>query len=170
MKAITFLVGVFAFSLKIPDFYRWLETAEISALQNEPFSLLLIDIDHFKVVNDTYGHAAGDVVLSTLADILQSGIRIRDYCARKGGEEFAVLLLRCTADKGMMVAEKLRSSVQDSIFILPDQSQLWITISVGVSSFPESAPADMLEKADEALYEAKGKGRNQVCYAEPQLT
>lgn len=247
---ITFLVGVFAFSLKIPAFYRWLaaacgmvilstcillplvgwtnigtillfdmicfmaclfnyllinhlekshdalemfkeaaerdfltglhnprsfnlifkKTAEISALQNEPFSLLLIDIDHFKVVNDTYGHAAGDVVLSKLADILQSGIRIRDYCARKGGEEFAVLLLRCTADKGMTVAEKLRSSVQDSIFVLPDQSQLRITISVGVSSFPESAPAEMLEKADEALYEAKGKGRNQVCYAEARLT
>lgn len=146
------------------------KTAEMSALKNEPFSLLLIDIDHFKHVNDTYGHAAGDVVLSKLADILQSGIRIRDYCARKGGEEFAILLLRCSADKGMTVAEKLRSSVQDSTFVLPDQSLLRITISVGVSSFPESAPSEMLETADEALYEAKGKGRNQVCYAKPHHT
>lgn len=242
---VTFLIGVFAFSLQKPDFYRWLvaacgivilstcilipligpanigtivlfdiicfmaclfnyllinhlrksqealemfkeaaerdfltglhnprsfhlifkKTAEMSALKNEPFSLLLIDIDHFKVVNDTYGHAAGDAVLSKLADILQSGIRIRDYCARKGGEEFAVILLRCTADKGITVAEKLRSLVQDSTFVLPDQNLLRITISIGVSSFPESVPSEMLEQADEALYAAKGKGRNRVCCA-----
>ncbi|WNS46075.1 diguanylate cyclase [Paenibacillus sp. MMS20-IR301] len=146
------------------------KTAEMSALNQEPFTLLLIDIDHFKYVNDTYGHAAGDVVLSRLADVLQAGIRIRDYCARKGGEEFAVLLLRCTADKGLAVAEKLRAAVQDSTFVLPDQSTIQITISVGVSSFPEHPPAELLEKADEALYEAKGKGRNQVCYARQQLT
>lgn len=141
------------------------KTAELSALNHEPFSLLLVDIDHFKQVNDTYGHAAGDAVLSKLADVLQAGIRIRDYCARKGGEEFAILLIRCTAEQGMMVAEKLRSSVQGYVFDLPDQTTLQITVSIGVSSFPEYAPSEMLEKADDALYEAKENGRNRVFYA-----
>jgi diguanylate cyclase len=146
--------------------FMFRKTAELSALKQEPFSLLLLDIDHFKHVNDTYGHAAGDVVLSKLADILQDGVRIRDYCARKGGEEFVILLLRCGPDQGMMVAEKLRATVQNSLFEIPDHPAVKITISIGVSSFPEFDPSEMLERADEALYEAKEKGRNQVCYAE----
>ena len=118
----------------------------------EMLSLLLIDIDHFKRVNDTYGHAAGDAVLKQLGNVLISACRSFDSVSRNGGEEFSV-------------AERVRNAVLDTDFILPDMHKINITISVGVSSYPETTGNldDLLRQADGALYKAKRSGRNKVC-------
>ena len=131
----------------------------------EMLSLLLIDIDHFKRVNDTYGHAAGDAVLKQLGNVLISACRSFDSVSRNGGEEFSVLLPDCSHSRAIEVAERVRNAVLDTDFILPDMHKINITISVGVSSYPETTGNldDLLRQADGALYKAKRSGRNKVC-------
>ncbi len=123
-----------------------------------PLSLLVIDIDHFKIVNDSYGHAKGDAVLKKTGEVMQASCRNGDFVARFGGEEFVVLLTHCDQSDAMMKAELLRKSIEES---RPDD--IVVTVSIGVA---ELAPGDDLDslfsKADLAAYKAKDLGRNRV--------
>lgn len=123
-----------------------------------PLFLLILDIDHFKVVNDTYGHDVGDEVLKKLAETLQSHLRESDEFFRIGGEEFAVLLSHQTEEQALAVAEKLRSEVQNTAFPQIDH----LTISIGLSQFTGQSENELFKQADNALYEAKNSGRNCV--------
>ncbi len=131
----------------------------------EPFALLMMDIDHFKSVNDTYGHSAGDAVLAEMGELLHHFVRSSDDCARKGGEEFVVLLHCCNHSQASQAAERLRQQIEQHVFPLPDGQQLRITASIGVSVFPDRSAEELLDQADQALYRAKGEGRNRVCAA-----
>ena len=141
-----------------------------SAIENarekdENLSLLMIDIDFFKKVNDTYGHKEGDVVLKELGKILTDNCRTFDQVSRNGGEEFSVLLLDCPNEQAVRIAERIRASVEKHPFILSTGVQISITVSIGVASYPETI-ADLevlVEKADTELYAAKRTGRNKVC-------
>ncbi|MEF2967628.1 diguanylate cyclase [Paenibacillus sp. M1] len=130
-----------------------------------PFSLLLVDIDHFKQVNDTHGHPAGDAVLSQVAAVLRDTFRPGDHIARKGGEEFTVIVDECGADKIGIVAERLRRNMEGTRFVLPDGKELKITISAGSATYPDVPRECLIERADRALYRAKASGRNRVCTA-----
>lgn len=134
------------------------------------FSILLIDVDHFKMLNDKYGHLAGDVILKTLVNIIQQNTREIDLLARFGGEEFVLLLLNTDLDVAQKVAEKLQNVIrqnQQLFQVLPhthSQEKISLTVSIGVSAYPQSAqePADLIHAADEALYAAKNQGRDCV--------
>lgn len=131
--------------------------------KNERFSLIILDIDHFKRVNDTYGHQAGDLVLKELATILTETLRQTDVIARWGGEEFVILLPGTDLSIGVPVAEKLRVAVQDHHF----EEVGKITCSFGVSAGAHGErKEDLIARADEALYQAKADGRNRVCSRE----
>lgn len=129
-----------------------------------PLSLLMIDADHFKSVNDTYGHDMGDRVLKRLAQICRQILREGDSIGRLGGEEFAVVLPNIELCQACQVAERLRKTVADTIFS-PKHSALKITVSIGVSTVREEVPNGefLLTCADRALYDAKRKSRNAVC-------
>jgi diguanylate cyclase len=136
----------------VNDFYR----------RNYPFALLMIDIDKFKNINDTYGHQAGDYVLKELARLLKSQLRARDVIARYGGEEFAILLPGVSFSQAIRIAERLRRSVEKHLFKYNDQT-IPVTISVGVAMMREGLDETaLIERADKALYLAKKSGRNQV--------
>ncbi len=132
-------------------------------------SLLFIDVDYFKKVNDTYGHLNGDRVLHGLGKLLMLLSRGDDVITRKGGEEFTVLLSKCKLEEAVVVAERIREEIEKHSFISSAGEIIKITVSVGVSSYPETtAEEDKLsEQADIALYKAKRTGRNKVCTAEP---
>jgi two-component system cell cycle response regulator len=145
---------------------------DVVARTGEPALLLMLDIDHFKHVNDTYGHQAGDEVLQTVAKCLVNCVRPMDTVARYGGEEFAVVLPNCQVSFGKTVAERIRQSVEALTITLSSMTQLKITISVGGAFAPEwvrSTSALWIERADIELYRAKAGGRNQVCM-DPQET
>lgn len=127
---------------------------------NRPFCLLLLDIDHFKRVNDTFGHEAGDEAIKQLSKVLQSGTRGIDTVARIGGEEFALLLTETTFAVGLEVAERLRAAIEE--MSIPSVGN--ITASFGVVEFPLGTddPRELFNVADVALYEAKRRGRNCV--------
>ena len=131
-------------------------------------SLLLFDVDHFKRVNDTYGHDRGDQVLQVIARIAREQTRENDLLARFGGEEFVVLLPDTPVDEAAMFAERLRNAVAGGRIALPDGELLGFTVSVGVSSFGEHANdlTTIIKAADDALYRAKHMGRNCVAVAE----
>ncbi len=130
----------------------------------EPFSLLMLDIDHFKMINDTYGHSAGDAVLECFGDLLHRSVRSSDYCARKGGEEFIVLLNQCDSEHARLAGEKLRRLVEEQDFELSEEVRLKVTVSIGISTFPTTQAQLLLDQADQALYRAKREGRNRVIY------
>lgn len=136
-------------------------------LYNQRVSLLYIDIDFFKKVNDTYGHKEGDLVLKELGKILSKTCRSSDIVSRNGGEEFSVILLESQPELAIEIAELIRKKVESSFFELSDKAKIKITISIGVASYPESTnDIDILsKKADEALYEAKRTGRNKVVFS-----
>jgi diguanylate cyclase (GGDEF)-like protein len=125
--------------------------------------LLAIDIDHFKLVNDTWGHAAGDVVLRHVAQTMKQQTRRIDIAARVGGEEFVIVLPDTSVDNALVLAERIRASIEGIPADTGDQ-QIAVTISIGLSAISADDPTDRaaLERADLALYEAKHKGRNQV--------
>ena len=128
-----------------------------------PLCALLVDIDHFKQINDTHGHAAGDRVLQAVAQGLKKALREADLCGRLGGEEFAVLLAGTDLHAALQVAEKLRLAVQALVVAIND-AVLHVTISVGVAE-ADAACADittLLAQADAAMYHAKANGRNRV--------
>jgi two-component system cell cycle response regulator len=131
---------------------------------SESLSFIILDIDHFKKVNDAYGHQNGDTVLSAVAEVVQAGRRCYDIAARYGGEEFVLVLPGTTLAGGITVAERLREDVR-AISFKPPLEQLSITISLGVATFPSAQIEDedsLIRQADEALYRAKQNGRNRV--------
>lgn len=131
---------------------------------NLAFSLLMIDIDHFKKINDAYGHPAGDAVLKTLAGMLKSKIRQIDLAARYGGEEFAVLLPQTSIEGAMVVGERIRKAVAGSSFTINEEKRINVTVSIGISStsWNVRTAEELIEAADKALYSAKEAGRNRV--------
>ncbi|MGH4052315.1 MAG: diguanylate cyclase [Clostridium sp.] len=139
--------------------------------KKESLSLLMIDIDFFKKVNDTYGHAEGDIVLYELGKILTHNSRSFDIVSRNGGEEFTVLLLDCANAHAIRIAERIRSGVETHTFILSTGTQINITVSIGVASYPENIKEieKLLEISDIALYDAKHSGRNKVCTGDVAL-
>lgn len=130
---------------------------------DDPLSLMMIDIDHFKNVNDTYGHIAGDNVLGSFANIIKESVRDIDIAGRLGGEEFGIILPKTTLENAKQVGERLRKNIEGNIFEYKDSS-ISITISVGIATYNKENPSidNMLHKADVALYEAKNSGRNSV--------
>ncbi len=131
----------------------------------EPFCLVMIDVDHFKPVNDTYGHLAGDRLLKGLAKKFKAGLRGTDFVARYGGEEFAAILPRTTLAAAEQVAGTLREAVEFTNFALDGQT-VRITISLGVAEADaQDTPRSLVAKADAGLYAAKNAGRNRVCCA-----
>jgi diguanylate cyclase (GGDEF)-like protein len=126
-----------------------------------PFSLLLIDADHFKRINDTHGHAVGDEVLQQLAQLIQSSLRTTDFVARYGGEEFAVLLPEIAQpDTPEVVAEKIRAAVAEAVF--PAVGNVTVSIGVGLADPADNNHSALIKRADQQLYQAKAAGRNQV--------
>lgn len=133
---------------------------------NAQLSFIMIDIDHFKHVNDTYGHIVGDNTLTTLADLLVKQLRKIDCICRYGGEEFALCLPDTDTQSAFEVAERLRTSTVEQPVTVNSQTQLTIRISLGVASFNRDGRLqDILKRADDALYKAKETGRNRtVCH------
>jgi diguanylate cyclase (GGDEF)-like protein len=133
-----------------------------------PVALLLLDLDHFKHVNDTHGHTAGDEVLRRLADLLWTNTREPDMVARYGGEEMVVVLPDAMLRQAADVAERIRAAIEGTVFE-HEGTPLRVTVSVGVSACPECAedPRDLVSSADAALYDAKRAGRNRVVAAPP---
>jgi diguanylate cyclase (GGDEF)-like protein len=142
-----------------------LELARCTRYQRD-FTLLIIDIDHFKRYNDTYGHLAGDEVLRRMGGILKKSIRKSDYAARYGGEEFIVLLPETGAEAGAQMAERIRRQMAEEE-MGSDTNPTNVTISAGVASFPDSGEDSetLIRNGDAALYEAKKRGRNQIIIA-----
>lgn len=130
---------------------------------NQPLSLILADIDHFKSVNDTYGHQAGDVVLQGFAHVMDRNTRPVDIIGRYGGEEFVILLLQTSHADAIQIAEKIRRDMAEQAFEANGRV-LTITGSFGVATFPEDATSQqqLFRQADQRLYKAKSGGRNQV--------
>ncbi len=133
-----------------------------------PLSLQMLDIDHFKAINDRYGHVAGDRVLMMLADILRANLRHNDIAARLGGEEFAVLLPETTVDDAFVHAERIRQSVA-ALSIPHGPDRLTLTVSIGIAGMEASDRSiePVLMRADNSLYRAKEDGRNRVCANRP---
>lgn len=131
-------------------------------------ALLMADIDHFKYVNDQYGHSVGDIVLHQIAKVMQTTARKVDVVARVGGEEFALLLPDSTTAGAMILAERIRERIEQTPIVIPDGRTLNVKISLGVSSTEEFLPQifnELYESADNALYRAKRDGRNRVVKA-----
>jgi diguanylate cyclase (GGDEF)-like protein len=133
-----------------------------------PLSMMMIDIDHFKAVNDRYGHQIGDRVLKSLGDLLVKKVRVTDVVARYGGEEIAVLTIQTKISDAFDLAERLCKAVEASIMVPADENEhrgaVRITISIGVAGFDQHVfdSQVMIKKADTALYQAKGEGRNRA--------
>jgi diguanylate cyclase (GGDEF)-like protein len=128
-----------------------------------PLCLLMGDLDHFKNINDSFGHPFGDHVLQKVAAVLADTVRTVDIAARYGGEEFALLLENCDGEGGHMLAERIREKIQHLDLIHEDQPVV-VTISTGIAVFPENGNEKplLIERADRALYQAKREGRNQT--------
>lgn len=149
-------------------------TAELAACQRHgrPLSILIIDIDHFKKVNDAYGHLAGDEALKMIAHVMQGALRKEDVLARYGGEEFVVLARETPIGGGKSLGERIRKAVERSRLSWQGQDlsltvSIGVTVSVGITHFePGRTDRELLEAADRALYQAKKAGRNCVVVAE----
>ncbi|MBO6766161.1 PleD family two-component system response regulator [Maricaulis sp.] len=128
-----------------------------------PVSVVIADIDHFKSINDLYGHEAGDIVLREFAERIQKAMRALDLASRYGGEEFLVLMPAAGLAEARIAAERLRGVVADAPFLLEDGTDIAVTVSVGLAqALPGEGVEAVLRRADQALYTAKNEGRNQV--------
>lgn len=136
--------------------------------QQKPLCAMMIDVDFFKKVNDTYGHVAGDIVLKNIANTIKSELREYDIASRYGGEEFSILLPYTKIEEAYLVGQRLRQAVEKNTMSIPSEKGepskiINVSISVGVYEFkPEDTPQALYENADKALYQAKTSGRNQV--------
>jgi diguanylate cyclase (GGDEF)-like protein len=139
-------------------FFRNIFSLELeNARRKKPLSLIIVDIDHFKKINDTYGHLVGDKTLKSLAKLLQKQVRKNDIVARFGGEEFFIMLPNTNIERAKQIAERLRKATEKS------NSKPSITISLGVTEYKQGDNLrKMTLRADEALYYSKEHGRNQV--------
>jgi two-component system cell cycle response regulator len=137
-----------------------------------PLSLLMLDIDHFKVVNDNYGHQAGDTVLRKLAETIKDIVRPADHVFRYGGEEFSVLAPETDTEGALALAERIRETVAATIFHVAADTVIHITISIGVTTGdePTVTTEELIAQADKALYQAKASGRNRSCRHVPAAT
>ncbi|HYX29423.1 MAG TPA: GGDEF domain-containing protein [Pyrinomonadaceae bacterium] len=146
--------------------------------EDMPFCVLMMDIDYFKDVNDTYGHLVGSETLEDVGAIIKKSLRAGDVGARFGGEEFAAFLLDADYSQGLIAAQRVRAAIEKHLFpaVRRDSAEPikthHITISIGVASYPEDGrdPIQLVELADSALYRAKRNGRNQVCAYRPAAT
>ncbi|MEZ2745752.1 GGDEF domain-containing protein [Halopseudomonas bauzanensis] len=148
---------------------RWLAGMERG---RQPLSLMMLDIDHFKRINDTHGHLTGDRSLQQLAEILRARLRTQDHVGRLGGEEFLVILPNTTASGAHELAETLRRSVEQMASDSDDSSAPNMTISIGVCTLEADTrlnPEEAIDRADAALYQAKQKGRNRIETAEVRV-
>lgn len=130
-----------------------------------PLALVMLDVDHFKSINDNHGHPAGDHVLQRLSATIMASLRTEDSYCRVGGEEFAVIMRDCTEDEAVQLAERLRRLVANTQFVYGGQS-IPVTISLGVTGFARERHLSstlLVEEADRCLYEAKRRGRNRSC-------
>lgn len=140
-----------------------------SKAEGRNFCVLMMDIDHFKQVNDTYGHLTGSKTLEQIGACVVRSLRSGDAAARFGGEEFAAFLLDAGLGQAMIAAERIRSCIEEEEFSVMRKGQPaeshHVTISIGVATFPEDStdPIELVEMADSALYRAKREGRNRVC-------
>jgi diguanylate cyclase len=140
------------------------------ARSGEPALVLIIDIDNFKRVNDTWGHPVGDLVIKSVAHVLQGCIRPMDTVSRIGGEEFAIVLPNCPLDFGQTAAERVRTKVQKRSVLIAQGQEVSVTVSIGGAFAPrwKRVPAQQwLERADQQLYHAKNAGRNCARLEEP---
>lgn len=140
------------------------DSVEKAIKHDEHLSFLMIDIDNFKTINDTYGHEAGDEVLRQAGALFSSCSRSFDILARIGGDEFSLLLLNCSNQQAKEISERIRTSIEKYEFNLPGGKTLHFTVSIGISTFPETTnyPEHLFKQADKALYIAKHAGRNKV--------
>jgi diguanylate cyclase (GGDEF)-like protein/PAS domain S-box-containing protein len=144
----------------------FMKELERSSRYNRDLSMFLIDIDHFKKINDQHGHQTGDEILKQFATFLQGAVRTSDFVARYGGEEFIVILPETTQQKAHELAERIRIKTT-KLYLEMEQIHHKITISLGIASFPMHGENydELVSIADKAMYEAKQNGRNQVCLA-----
>ena len=143
------------------------------ARAGEPALVLMIDIDHFKRVNDAHGHQAGDVVLKAIAVALRDCIRPMDTVARFGGEEFSMILPNCPPSFGMLVAERIRTHVHSRVIGIGPGQNVSVSVSIGGAFAPQwvrSSPLLWVERADQQLYRAKSEGRNRACLEQPMVS
>jgi diguanylate cyclase (GGDEF)-like protein len=139
--------------------------AQKSFYSGTPLSLVMVDIDHFKKVNDTFGHTEGDKVLCEIAALLKTSVRKKDTVARYGGEEFILILPEAGLEESSMIAERIRRLAENTRFEV-GQAQINLTVSLGIASFPSHrarSKEELIKMADQALYDAKRGGRNRVC-------
>ena len=140
--------------------------------EHRPFSVMIIDLDHFKLINDRYGHPAGDAVLKLFADVTNSVARRSDIVGRLGGEEFAIILPNTTAAKALEFSARLHTAINKAVLTFKDKA-IKYTASIGLTEFDTDSKDsidDLLARADLALYQAKHSGRNQTATFNPQLT
>ena len=143
------------------------------ARAGEPALVLMIDIDHFKMVNDAHGHPAGDEVLRAVASALHECIRPMDTVARFGGEEFAMILPNCGPSFAQAVAERIRLRVRAMTIAIGPGVDVRVTVSIGGAFAPQwvrSSPLLWVERADQQLYRAKSEGRNRACLEQPAVS
>lgn len=142
---------------------RLAEEIERSRRHGNPLSILLLDIDHFKMINDTHGHLCGDYALRKISELLQELVRTSDILGRYGGEEFCCILPETSFEQAIVLAERCREQVAASPLSCTDQ-QTSVTISIGVTAMHRNDTLDsIIKRADDALYQAKREGRNRVC-------
>ncbi len=160
--------------LKLKYYFFNLLTEAIDAafLNKQHVAVLMFDIDFFKKFNDTYGHECGDFVLISVADLIRKNLRDSDVASRYGGEEFTALLIDAGKEEAMIVAERIRSTINEHDFVYNNQ-HLHVTISGGVSVFDAetnlvSSPNEFVNQADQGLYMSKNNGRNRVTFFEPK--
>ena len=142
---------------------------EISLATNSrvPLSLMMLDVDHFKTINDQYGHSAGDVVLKQVAEIITDNVRLSDFVFRYGGEEFLIVLVETSVEEARIVAERIREQLANRDMRLPSGGNLRVTASLGLAAFKDHPDYNQLiETADAALYQAKNGGRNRTVIAD----
>ncbi|MDI6786646.1 MAG: CHASE2 domain-containing protein [bacterium] len=134
---------------------------------HSPLSIMMLDIDFFKQLNDAYGHLAGDKVLEEVSFILKSTIRLKDTVARYGGEEFVIILPKCESEQAYVIADRIRRNIAEKQFYDKFGTSIRTTISIGVATYPINAlnKRDLVLEADQALYQAKDNGRNMVMVA-----
>ncbi len=165
LSTIDKLTGIYTRKYFENQFNRVFDEAR---LNSENFAILMLDIDRFKNINDTYGHRKGDEVLNRIGQCIKDSVRKTDIVARYGGEEFIIILRNVDLKEAKDIGEKIRINIQE-LRVSPIEEP--ITISIGISQFPKHSQfkEELIEKADQALYNAKEKGRNKVVVWEPPI-
>ena len=159
--------------LKYYFFNQLTDKLDLANAQGLPMGVIMFDIDHFKTFNDTYGHACGDYVLTTVAKIIKSSIRAQDMASRYGGEEFTVMLPNTLKEDALQVAERIRTNIEGTNFEY-EGTKVHVTISGGVSVFDPlenrvTNAKEFVEQADKALYVSKTAGRNRITFASKEI-